>query len=157
MSGIITWIDKMFRHAFEKQWYETYWAFDVHGVIFKPNHRKDDLHSDWYPWAKETLQLISKRADIVMILATSSYPNEIEYYLKVFKENNIHFKYVNENPEIDSSKGNFGDYSKKYYFNVMFEDKAGFDPEHEWKFVYDLMTVYELTGNKPDPKWTTKF
>ena len=151
------WIDKMFDHSFKKEWFETYWAFDIHGTILKPNFRKDHFHAEFYPYAKETLQLLSKRADIVLIMATSSYPNEIEYYQQVFKDNDIHFKYINENPEIDSSKGNFGDYSKKYYFNVMFEDKAGFNPETEWRPVYETLKRYERDGMLPDPKWTTKF
>jgi len=151
------WIDKMFKHAFEKQWFETYWAFDVHGTILRPNFRKDHFHADFYPWAKETLQLLSKRKDIILILTTSSYPNEIEYYLNVFEENNIHFKYVNENPEIDSFKGNFGDYTKKYYFNVLFEDKSGFDPETEWKPVYELLEFYNQHNFLPDSTWSTKY
>jgi hypothetical protein len=151
------WIDKMFQHAFEKEWFDTYWAFDIHGTILIPTFRKDSYDSDFYPWAKETLQLISKRDDIIMILDTSSYPAEIEHYQKVFKENDIYFKYVNENPDIDSSKGNFGYYEDKFYFNVSFEDKAGFDPETEWYQIYSLLKQYEKVGFLPDPKWSTKF
>jgi hypothetical protein len=75
----------------------------------------------------------------------------------VFKHHNIHFNYINENPEIDSSKGNFGYYENKYYFNVMLEDKAGFIPEMEWKMIYDLLISYEKSGYFPDPKWSTKY
>jgi hypothetical protein len=151
------WIDKMFQHAFEKEWFDTYWAFDIHGTILIPTFRKDSYDSDFYPWAKETLQLISARNDIVLILSTSSYPEEIEHYQKVFKENNIHFKYVNENPEIDTAKGNFGYYKDKFYFNVLLEDKAGFNPETEWYQIYSLLKQYEKVEFLPDPKWSTKF
>ena len=154
---LVQWIEKMFQHALEKEWYETYWAFDVHGVILRPNYRKNHFHADFYPYAKEALKLMSKRDDIVMILFTSSYPEEISYYLKVFDENEISFRYVNENPEIDSSKGNFGYYEKKFYFNVLFEDKAGFDPETEWEQIYNRLKKYEQDGELPDPKWTTKY
>ena len=152
-----TWISKMFRHSFEKEWYETYWAFDVHGVILKPNYRKDNFHAEFYPWAKETMQLLSKRPDIILIMFTSSYPSEIEYYTKVFEENDIHFKYINENPDIDSSKGNFGFYDKKFYFNVLFEDKSGFNPETEWEKVYELLKWYDDIKFYPKKEWTTKF
>ena len=154
---MIRTIDRLFEHSFKKEWYETYWAFDVHGVIIKPNYRKDHLEATFYPYAKKTLQLLTKRKDIVLIMWTSSYPNELAFYKKVFKENNINFKYINENPEIDSSKGNFGDYSKKFYFNLLFEDKAGFIPESDWKPVYELMKIYETANYLPDPAWTTKF
>ena len=151
------WIEKMFAHSFEKEWFETYWAFDIHGTILIPTFRKDSYDSDFYPFAKEALQLISERDDIIMILSTSSYPEEIEHYQKIFKENNIHFKYVNENPEIDTAKGNFGYYKDKFYFNVLFEDKAGFDPEEEWWWIWDLMRDYKRTKYLPKKKWTTKF
>lgn len=155
---MLTWIEKMFAHSFEKEWFETYWAFDIHGTILVPTFRKNSYDSEFYPWAKETLQYITKkRKDIVMILSTSSYPEEIEHYQKVFKKNNIFFKYVNENPEIDSSKGNFGYYEDKFYFNASFEDKAGFVPEIEWYQIYSLLQQYEKANYLPDPKWTTKF
>jgi len=154
---MINWIKKMFTHSFEHEWYETYWAFDIHGTILVPTFRKDSYDSDFYPWAKETLQLLSKRPDIIMILYTSSYPEEIEHYNKVFKENHIRFKYINENPDIDSAKGNFGYYDDKFYFNVLFEDKAGFDPETEWKPIFDFMHKCVWEDYLPDPSWSTKY
>jgi hypothetical protein len=154
---MINWIDKMFKHAFEKEWFLTYWAFDVHGTILIPTLRKDSFDSDFYPWAKETLQLISKREDIIMILYTSSYPVEIQHYLNVFKENDINFHFVNVNTEIDSSKGNFGFYRDKFYFNALFEDKAGFRPDTEWEAIYNLLKEYEEGNNIPNPDWLTKF
>jgi len=147
----------MFHHSFEKEWYSTYWAFDVHGCIFYPSHRKNQFNARFYPWAKETLQLISSRDDIVMIMFTSSYPAEIQFYNAVFKKFGINFKYVNENPEIDSTKGNFGYYTNKFYFNVLIEDKASFDPLIEWKQVYDLLVKYNEEGYLPNSEWSTKF
>jgi len=150
------WILKMFKHSFEKQWYETYWAFDIHGTILIPTYRKNSFDSDFYPWAKETLQLLSKRDDIILILYTSSYPEEIEHYQKVFKENNINFKYVNENPEIDTAKGNFGYYKNKFYFNTLFDDKAGFSPELEWLELFSFLRHCKYNNYLPDPSWSIK-
>jgi hypothetical protein len=149
-------ISKMFQNAFKKEYFETYWAFDVHGVILRPNYRVEPLEAEFYPFAKETLQLLSTRKDIVLILFTSSYPKELEFYLKIFEENDIKFKYINENPEVDSSMGNFGDYTKKFYFNLMFEDKAGFLPEEHWEPILNLLLEYEKLNYKPNSKWTTK-
>ena len=80
-----------------------------------------------------------------------------EHYMKVFKENDIHFKYINENPEIDSTQGNFGYYVDKYYFNVMLDDKAGFEPETEWYQIYSKMVEYDHANYFPDRKWSTKY
>ena len=74
-----------------------------------------------------------------MFLYTCSHPHEIEEYLALFKKFDIDFKYVNENPEVKTEKEGYGNYDKKPYMNVLFEDKAGFNPETEWQEVYDLL------------------
>jgi len=138
--AILVWIKKMFKHTSNKKWNKTYWAFDIHGVISKPDYRRDKKQINYYKYAKETLQLISKEyKNIVMIVFSSSYPKELKIYLNTFEKDNINFKYVNENPEIDSDKGDFGYYKEKFYFNVLFEDKAGFDPETDWKAIYEYL------------------
>jgi hypothetical protein len=46
------------------------------------------------------------------------------------KSYNIHIKYVNENPlEKDTEYASF---VKKPYFSIVLDDKAGFDPNHDW-------------------------
>jgi hypothetical protein len=151
---ILKWIKKMFKHAEKKQWFETYWSLDIHGTISQPDYRKDVKEIRYYPYAKETLQLMSKRKDIVMILWSSSYPSEIEIYEKQFAKNDIIFNFVGENPDVSSAKGSFGFYEKKHYFNVLVDDKAGFNPERDWKFLYDY---FSNTKYRPDPTWSTKY
>jgi hypothetical protein len=107
-------------------------------------------------FAKETLQLLTNRPDIKMILWTSSFPYEIDRYISQFKEDKIVFDAVNQNPGISSKTGNFGYYEDKFYFNVLFDDKAGFNPNLEWKLVYDYLTSCAMSGYMPDPNWTTK-
>lgn len=65
----------------------------------------------------------------------------------------INFKYVNENPEVSDTKGSFGCYDKKPYFSSYWDDKAGFDPEIDWKPIYDYFTN---SAYKPDPNWSFK-
>lgn len=153
-SALLKWIEKMFIHAERKQWYETYWFFDLHGVISKPDYRKEVKEIIYYPYAKETLQFISKnRPDIVMILFTSSSPEELKVYCDILEKDGIHFKYINENPEVTGAKGAFGYYDKKPYYNVLFEDKAGFDPDEDWKPILEYFTN---SPYKPDPSWSFK-
>lgn len=123
----------------KRGWDKVYYAFDIHGTILKPNYQYGNTPKDFYPLAKETLQLISKLPDICMILYTCSHPHEIDEYLELFKENDIHFQYVNENPEVPTDINGYGNYDKKPYMNVLFEDKAGFDPENDWAEVYALL------------------
>ena len=130
-------IENCLSNARLKGWRKTYWAFDIHGTILKPTYEAGVLSAEFYPYAKEVLQLITQQRDIVRILYTCSYPNEIVEYLKYFENHGIHFDYVNENPEVCA--GAYGHYDTKFYFNVLFEDKAGFDPMTDWKEVYQLL------------------
>ena len=140
-----------------KEWYETYWAFDFHSTIIKPSYNMNDLKVVYYPYAKEAMQLISLRDDIITIAWTSSFPNEIAEYIKQFEKDGIHFNHIGKNPEISSSLGNFGYYKDKFYFNILFEDKAGFDAETEWKGIYEYLVWCNENNYLPDPKWTTKY
>jgi hypothetical protein len=129
------------RNAREKGWKKTYWAFDIHGTLLKPNYRAGEVASQFYPKAEEIMKKISSRSDIVKILFTCSYPNEIEQYLKFFAQCGITFDYVNENPEVVD--GAYGYYKSKIYFNVLFEDKAGFDGESDWAVVEEILNEME--------------
>lgn len=100
------------------------------------------------------MQLLSEREDTIIILFTSSYPEEIEFYNDVFKSNEINFKYINENPEISSAKGSFGYYYKKMYFNAFFDDKTGFNPETDWEPIYCYL---KETKYRPNKNWSMKY
>ena len=152
--GILKWVDQMFTHAEQRHWYETYWAIDVHGTITIPDYRKVIKSVEYYPYAKETLQLMSNREDMILIMTTSSYPDEVEVYNGQFIKDGILFKYINENPEISSDRGSFGYYIHKYYFNVLIEDKAGFNPSRDWKFLYEY---FSTTKFRPNKEWNMKF
>lgn len=132
-------INNFFRDKEKRNWDKGYFFIDIHGTILKPNYQYGNTPSEYYPMAKETLQLISKIDDIVMIIYTCSHLHEIKEYLDLFKSDNIHFKYVNENPEVPTDPKGYGNYDKKPYMNVLFEDKAGFNPETDWQEVYGLL------------------
>lgn len=133
-------IKTCFEQRQKRGWDRLYFFFDIHGTILKPNYQYGNIPKEFYPHAKEAMQLISKLPDVCMVLYTCSHPHEIEQYLEFFKENNIHFQYVNENPEVATDLNGYGCYDKKPYINVLFEDKAGFDPETEWLEVLELLT-----------------
>ena len=130
-------ITKALHNARTKGWEKTYWAFDIHETMIVPNWQEGRIPTDFYPYAKEVLQLITQRKDVVRILYSCSHPHEIEQYLTFFQQHDIVFNYVNENPEVINVK--YGCYDKKPYFNVIFEDKAGFDPETDWLLVKELL------------------
>lgn len=133
-------IEKSFHIIKKRGWDRGYWAFDVHDTIVKSNYQHGNIPTDFYPHAKEVLRDISKRKDIEMLLFTCSHPEEIQKYIEFFKSHDIHFKFANENPEIGNIT--YGCYDKKFYFNVLFEDKAGFDPENDWIQVKNILAQY---------------
>jgi len=130
----------------ERGWDKTYWAVDLHGTVIKPNYQAGNIPKDFYPFAKEVLQRLSKLEDVCLIMYTCSHPHEQDQYLAFFEENGIHFDYVNGNPEVETDEGGYGYYEDKPYMNVLFEDKAGFDALTEWKPVWDLLN--ERYGEK---------
>ena len=142
MSIVKSILTNHFTYKKERNWDKTYWAFDIHGTILKPNYQYGNTPDEFYPMAKETLQLISNLDDVCMFLYTCSHPHEIQEYLNLFEADGIHFDYVNENPEVPTQLNGYGNYDKKPYMNVLFEDKAGFDPEQDWALVYKLLYPY---------------
>lgn len=134
---ILKAIDKAFLEMERKNWDKIYYYFDIHNTILYPDY--NNTTTDFYPYAKEVLQYLSKRKDIVLALYTCSYPEEIERYQKFFKEHNINFTHINRNPDIKNTQ--YGYYQDKPYFNVLFEDKAGFDAENDWKLIKNYFKI----------------
>lgn len=151
---ILLWIKEMFVHAEKKQWNKVYFNIDLHGTVSKPDYRRDTKCIDYYPYAKETLQLLTQREDISLILWSSSYPDELEIYEKQFKQDNIKFDFVGENPDVSTEKGSFGYYKNKHYFNALFEDKAGLNAERDWKFLYEFFLNQTY---RPKLEWSMKY
>ncbi len=131
-------------HAKSKKWDTVYYAVDIHDTMIYANYTAEVIPKDFYPHAKETLQLLSKVPGIRLILYTCSHPHEIVEYLEYFKSHDINFHHVNGNPEVIN--GEYGCFEKKFYTNVIFDDKAGFDAETEWIEVKKL--IEELYLNK---------
>ena len=124
---------KAFDKIESRGWDRLYWAIDIHDTIVEGNYSSDELATKYFPDAKETLQMLTKRADCVLILFTCCHQNEIDQYLEFFKKDGIEFKYVNSNPEVPNTT--LGCFDQKFYTNLYLEDKAGFDGETDWSEV----------------------
>lgn len=136
---IQTSIHTAFKLAKIRNWDTIYWAIDLHGVIIKPTY-SNDIPDTFYDDAIAVLQKMSNRPDFCLILYTCSYKQKIEEYINIFKKYNINFKYVNENPEIVNNK--YSSYEGKFYYNILLDDKAGFDPDVDWKDINELLNYY---------------
>lgn len=135
--AIIWAFDEAFREMEAKKWEYIFVYFDIHKTMLYPDY--NNTTTDFYPYAKEVLQYLSTRKDMVMGLYTCSYPEEIVRYQKFFKEHDIIFKYENDNKEVGNTK--YGYYENKPYYNVLFEDKAGFRADLDWYFLKQYFQI----------------
>ena len=130
-----------FIKAKERNWPEIYIAVDIHDTMIKANYKLGDIPTEFYPYAIECLQALSKRKDIKLILYTCSHPHEIEVYLQLFESHQIHFDFVNENTDVKTDLQGYGNYDKKPYFNVLMDDKSGFNGERDWLDIKILLDI----------------
>lgn len=86
----------------ERGWEKLYYAVDIHDTVIKANYCNKELPQEFFPLAKEVLQSLSNRDDAVLILFTCSHTADIAQYLTFFARHEIHFDYVNENPEVQT-------------------------------------------------------
>ena len=127
----------------EKKWDKIYVLVDIHNTIFRPSYRNKEQFI-WFKGAKESLQFMTKCKNICLILWTSSYEDKVNEYMKVFEENEIHFDYVNENPEVKND--DLGCYDGKLYFNIGIDDKFGFWAENgDWDTLYMRLNQFFKT------------
>lgn len=124
------------KSAKKKNWNLIYIAIDIHDTIIEGNYSTTELPTNFLANSKEVLQYLSNRKDIVLILYTCSHRREIEKYYELFIDNKIYFRYCNENPEVPDNA--LGCYTNKLYFNLLLDDKAGFNPNTDWTVLHDF-------------------
>lgn len=139
--SIIKSINRAYQIKEERNWDTIYWAIDLHSTCIKSNYVSGE-----YEWinedAKQCLQLIRSLKETRLIMWTSSFLEAQEEALEFFNNHNIYFDYGNQNPEVWNTKT--GCFDKKFYFSVGIDDKFGFDPDTDWKLIYEwLKSKYE--------------
>ena len=131
MKTITQLFDEALEKKRERKWECIYVMVDLHGVILPSSyHLKNDLVFT-NDYAKIALQTLTVVDDVKLILWTSSYPKEIDEVLAWLDKQKIYFDYVNRNPLEKNTK--YADFTEKPYFNVLLDDKAGFDPSVDWE------------------------
>ena len=134
--SIIKSIERAYSLLQERNWDTIYWAIDLHDTCIKSNYVSGE-----YEWINEDvvkcLQLISNLPNRVMILYSSTYPEEAFKILEFFSNHKIYINYFNNNLSVENTKT--GCFDIKFYFSVLLDDKAGFDPETDWKLIYEYL------------------
>lgn len=122
-------LERAFKLKEERNWEYMYIGIDFHDVIFPGYY---DMHQElnFYPHAKEVLRHWTERSDIVLIAWTSSHAEHFNAVSESLKPHGIRFDYLNSNPECPTTK--LANFDQKFYFNVILDDKAGFEGDKDW-------------------------
>jgi len=120
-------IERTFKLKAERNWKTIYFAIDAHGTLIKPTYNEV---IEFYPDAIEVVKWLNEKSDIVVILWTASYPTEIAKFLEESFRKGIRFDFVNSNPLEQNSR--LGCFTRKFYANVILDDKCGFEGETDW-------------------------
>jgi hypothetical protein len=126
----------------KRGWKVIYWMVDVHGVIIRGTWHKKNHFEFIDETAKDVLKWISDRPDQKLILWTSSKPEELEAMSAWLLSHGIVVDFMNSNP--DEKDTEYADFSLKPYFNILLDDKAGFDPETDWQVIKDTLVSLGL-------------
>ena len=165
-------ITKIFEDAFKKRnervYPYLYVAIDLHGTILTPDKCTLFQSADGadkpsecqcsigvkdsapYLYAYETLKLISREFPwIKLILWTSTKEADAaKYVLDLFATEGIKFWSINENPDF---KGNaYADFSKKFCFDIVLDDKGGFDPNRDWFELFNSLRYMKTNVEKKE-------
>lgn len=124
-------VREAFRRKKERGWDCIYWAVDIHDTIFPGKYCSDQEYIVSSKYAPKVLKWISDQPDHKIIVWTSSYAKDFEKVARFFKkEYGINFDYHNGNPECGNNK--YAEFTSKFYFNILCDDKAGFCQYTDW-------------------------
>lgn len=142
-------IQKTFELKHANRWPEVYFCIDLHGTIIPSGRDSKDKTDalEFYPHSKEVLQYLSGRKDIFLILWTSTPIDRLENVLHFFKKHDIQWDFINCNPHAKNTPRS--DFGRKFYFSVLLDDRAGFEPATDWLLVKkELQKIGEWNSNK---------
>lgn len=139
--SIIKAIRRAYQVMEERNWDTIYWAIDLHGVCLKSNYEQGG-----YEWINESalqgLRTISNRPESKIILWSSVYPEEMMSIAKFFGEYGISIYGFNSN--IFERNTHVSNFDQKFYFSVLLDDKAGFDPMTDWNAIIRHFAIKDL-------------
>ncbi len=126
-------IERAFSEKVKRNWDEIYVCIDVHDVILEGKYNLMNEGAAYFPNALRVLKNWTNRKDIFLILWSSSHIAPTVKVMEDLAKEGVKFDFVNENPRCPSTAlCNFG---KKFYFNILLDDKAGFEGATDWLLI----------------------
>lgn len=123
-------VKKVFSDKVKRGWGRIYITIDLHDTIIEGKYNLNNDGANFYPNAINVLKSLSYRTDICLILWTSSHTKPVKDILDVMDTHGVKFEYFNENPECPSTE--LCDFTRKFYFNILIDDKSGWDGMTDW-------------------------
>jgi hypothetical protein len=125
-------ITRAYQTMADRNWNTIYWAIDLHGTCLKSNYKSTDFEFVNQECI-DALRFISSLPETSIIIWSSCHDRDIDKVWTMFKEHGIIPHYFNENTAVENTAT--GNFSSKFYFSVLLDDKAGFNPETDWMLV----------------------
>jgi hypothetical protein len=141
-------IERSYNIMKTRGWDKIFVFVDIHETMLKPNWNADTTPHEWFPYAEEVMREMSDRKDMCLILYTCSTYADVEKYLAFFEQHGVVFEHVNCNPQAAST--DYACFDDKPYFNVMLDDKAGFEASLDENGVNDWLRIKEVLRKLPE-------
>jgi hypothetical protein len=127
----------------ERNWDVLYIAIDLHGTMIPEDITNTDYSKcELYNHAESVLQWMSDNRHIILILHTSTnIEKRFDFMGTMYHQHNVDFSYHNGNPEVQNT--DTGDFTEKFYHNVLLDDRAGFDPLNDWRELSENMEMLD--------------
>lgn len=138
-------IIRAYKTARARKWDKIYWAIDLHETCLRSNYGKGS-YQFLGQYVINCLQMLSRRPETVIILWSSVHADEEKDIIDFFAQHGIHVSYFNHNPEVSNTAT--GNFDTKFYFNILLDDKAGFDHETDWYTIFDLFDNADFNEKK---------
>lgn len=136
---------KAFEKRVKRGYDTTYWAIDIHDTIVPSTYTYPNNYDlTLYPYMIKAMKLLSSMQDQRLILWSCTTQEKIQELLQALIKHDIYISYFNENPECRSN--DISCFDKKFYFDILLDDKAGFDPEYDWKLIYSHIRTIRAFG-----------
>ena len=135
--AVVKALDKCDKNA----WPCIYWAIDLHGTLIPSSRKKGEEVLELYPDAELVLRQITQvRKDKIILFTATNFKQTDKIVDWLLKTYNIPIAAVNKNPMVPDAE--YTDFSKKFYFDILLDDKAGFEPDKDWTIILDTLYLH---------------
>jgi hypothetical protein len=131
-------LEKAFRLKEENNWEFVYIVIDLHDTMVygrcHPKYVKGQF--GFFKDALPVLRYLTNRKDVKLILYSSSSYSHIEEFRKFAFNHEVEFDFVNCNTDEDCKlKSDTADFTSKFYYNVILDDRGGFEGDTDWTLI----------------------